>query len=275
MSAVVLCKIALAPALILAVTLVGKRRGPGAAGLLVGLPITSGPLSVLLAWERGPAFAAGAARSGVSGALGVGVFCGAWALAARRRGWAVGLAAGFCGVVAVHTVASTFPVSLAASVLLALGALAVLAWSLLDDARTTGVASPAMPAWELPLRLVIATAVVAGVSFTSARLGPARAGALATLPLITAVIGAFTHHRAGPHAVRLLLGAVAAGAISGLAFSAVVAALLGATTPMVTYTLATAASVVSGVGVAYLRARNDRSSVTSHSAAIAASSRPR
>ena len=274
MSLVVLCKLALAPALILAVTLVGRRHGPRAAGLLVGLPITSGPLSVLLAYERGPAFAAGAARSGVSGALGVGVFCGAWALAARRAGWAVGLAAGAVGVVAVHLVVSAFPLGLALSGLLALAALGGLATVLLGDAATTGPAL-ALPSWELPLRLVVATAVVAGVSFTSASLGPARSGALASLPLITAVLGSFTHHRAGAQAVRQLLGAVTAGAISALAFSAVVARLLGATSTTFAYLSATAAALVSGVLVAYVRARNDRSSIDSHSAVIAASSRPR
>ena len=57
-------KALLAPLLILLATLAGRRWGPGVGGWLAGLPLTSGPVSLILALEQGPEFAARAALAG-------------------------------------------------------------------------------------------------------------------------------------------------------------------------------------------------------------------
>ena len=53
-----LAKVVLTPLFIAAVTLAGRRWGPAVGGWLAGLPLTSGPVSVFLALEQGPGFAA-------------------------------------------------------------------------------------------------------------------------------------------------------------------------------------------------------------------------
>ena len=60
-SATVALKLLLAPLLILLATLAGRRWGPAVGGWLAGLPLTSGPVSLILALEQGPEFAARAA----------------------------------------------------------------------------------------------------------------------------------------------------------------------------------------------------------------------
>src|SRR5262245_7205762 len=50
-------KLALAPFLIGGASLVARRWGPAIAGLLVGLPLTSGPLVFFVSLEQGPSFA--------------------------------------------------------------------------------------------------------------------------------------------------------------------------------------------------------------------------
>src|SRR5712692_1697596 len=51
-------KLVVTPVLIAAATLVARRWGPGVGGWLAGFPLTSAPVSVFLALEQGPDFAA-------------------------------------------------------------------------------------------------------------------------------------------------------------------------------------------------------------------------
>src|SRR5206468_1618680 len=61
-------KLVLTPALIGAVSLAGRRWGPGVSGWLVGFPLTSGPVAFFLALDQGVGFAAAAAVGSMTGA---------------------------------------------------------------------------------------------------------------------------------------------------------------------------------------------------------------
>src|SRR5262249_59289494 len=82
-----LLKVALAPALILLATLAGRRWGPAVGGWLAGLPLTSAPVSFILALEQGPGFAARAALGTLFGLVSLAAFCLAYGKASRRLGW--------------------------------------------------------------------------------------------------------------------------------------------------------------------------------------------
>ena len=77
-------RVLLAPALIAIATLVGRRWGPGVGGWLVALPLTSGPIALLVALEHGQRFAATTAIGSLSGALAEIAFCLAYAALAHR-----------------------------------------------------------------------------------------------------------------------------------------------------------------------------------------------
>ena len=62
-----LFKLLATPAFIGLATLAGRRWGPVVNGLLVGLPLTTGPVSLILAYQYGPAFAAKAAAGNLAG----------------------------------------------------------------------------------------------------------------------------------------------------------------------------------------------------------------
>ena len=53
----------------------GSSMGPSIGGWFTGLSLTSGPVSVFLAIERGPDFARGPAEATVLGLAGVAAFC--------------------------------------------------------------------------------------------------------------------------------------------------------------------------------------------------------
>lgn len=60
-------KITLTPLLIAAASFAQRRWGGAVGGLIAGLPLTSAPVSVFLALEHGPAFAAHAATATMLG----------------------------------------------------------------------------------------------------------------------------------------------------------------------------------------------------------------
>src|SRR6185437_12791676 len=80
-------KALLTPSLIGLVSVAGRRWGPAVSGLLVGLPLTSGPVLLILALQSGTAFAADTARGIIFGTISVAFFCLTYAWAALRWRW--------------------------------------------------------------------------------------------------------------------------------------------------------------------------------------------
>ena len=87
-------RILLAPALIGAASLAGRRWGPAVSGWLVGLPLTSAPVTFLLALEHGPTFAAQVALGTLAGTVSQVLFAVAYAWLARRHGWPLAFVVG-------------------------------------------------------------------------------------------------------------------------------------------------------------------------------------
>jgi hypothetical protein len=79
-----LLKILLTPALVAVTTLLARRWGPGIGGTMAGLPLTSTPVSIFLALEQGPMFAATAAFGTLLGLLSQAALCLAYSWSARR-----------------------------------------------------------------------------------------------------------------------------------------------------------------------------------------------
>src|SRR5574342_826974 len=124
---VVVLKLVITPLLVVAATLVARRWGPGVGGWLAGLPLTSAPVSVFLALEQGPDFAAGAAVGTLFGLTALAVFCLAYGWSARFMGWAGSAAAGLGTFGACLAALSAAPASLLAAFALVCGSLALVA----------------------------------------------------------------------------------------------------------------------------------------------------
>src|SRR5690349_7715497 len=90
---VLLLKLLLTPLLISLASWGGRRWGPAVGGWLVGLPLTSAPVAVILTAEHGSDFAATAALGILGGVASQAVFAVAYLAAARRGGGGAGVAA--------------------------------------------------------------------------------------------------------------------------------------------------------------------------------------
>lgn len=242
-----LAKLVLTPLLIAAVTLAGRRWGPAVGGWMAGLPLTSGPVSVFLALEQGPAFAARAAVGTLAGLVGVGCFCLVYARLARTRSWILPTTWGIVAYLASAALLSRIPLALGPTVGGTL-ALLLLAFRLLPTTPGAGGAPPA-PRWDVPVRMAVATTLVLVLTATAAVLGPKLSGLLSSFPVFATVLAVFTHRHAGAAATRQLLRGIVLGSFAFAGFFVVVAAALDRWEVSGTYVVASASALVINVAL--------------------------
>jgi hypothetical protein len=188
-------KLILVPGLVAAVTLGARRWGPRVGGWLTSLPLVAGPGLYFLAVEQGDPFAAEASRATLVGLIAVAAFAVAYAWTALRRPWPAGLLAGWAAFAAATVVlqAVRWPPLVALPVVLASF---VVARRLLPPERGA-LLRTSTPAWDLPLRMAGALALVLTVTHLADRLGPRLSGALTPFPVALAILLAFVHAQQG------------------------------------------------------------------------------
>ena len=179
-------------------SLAGRRWGHAVSGWLVGIPFTSGPITLFLFLDHGAEFAMNAALGSM-----LGIFATiAWALAYSALAWRgtalipcvlAGLAVfAVVGEVVRDLAIGPFPLYLALVVVLL-----VTIRFVPPSSRHYGVH---MPRWDLPARMILATALVLTITGSAALLGPRLAGLLATIPLYASILAGFGHTLVSPRA---------------------------------------------------------------------------
>jgi hypothetical protein len=209
-----LLKLVVTPLLIAVATLVARRWGHGVGGWLAGFPLTSAPVSIFLAIEQGPAFAARAAVGTLLGLAAMGIACLAYGMVARHAGWVASTAATFVAFVIAAAALRHVTDSLPLAFLLVCATLAAVALAL---PRTSHGGAPATaPAWDLPARMVAATGVVLILTTAAAHLGPTLSGLLSPFPVFLLVLAIFAQRTESADAsIRVLRG----GVIGSFAFA--------------------------------------------------------
>ncbi|MGH7598612.1 MAG: GNAT family N-acetyltransferase [bacterium] len=205
-------------------SLAGRRWGPMVSGWLVGLPLTSGPIALFLALERGNAFAANAAEGILIGLISLSAFCLTYSRLAIRVRWLYSIFAGWIAYFVLTFVLQRFAVSLVFSFAIVIGVLAITLKLLPKTSAVTIL--PVSPRWELPLRMLVATAVVILLTGFAEVLGPRLSGLLAPFPVYASVLAVFTHHFQGGAAATQLLRGVVAGTFSFAVFFLIMAAMI-------------------------------------------------
>ena len=204
-------KIVLTPTLIAIATLTGRRWGPSIGGWLVGLPFTSGPVSLFLALEQGTSFAAAAASGSIAGAAASALFAVAYAAMARRSRWPASLtvasAVFFAAVIALRALplGRELPFPFLALYVATLVILAIALRVLAEPGDLAAAVSP--PRWDLPARMLVATALVLVITGAAPLLGPQLTGLLTTYPVYASVHAVFAQsQRGGAAAIHVVRG---------------------------------------------------------------------
>jgi hypothetical protein len=200
-----LLKIIVVPTLIISVTLAGRRWGPRVGGVLASFPLVGGPVLFFLATEQGEVFATEAARATLVSLIAVAASGLTYAWACLRTPWWVSLAASWVIfallIVILHSIRwmtfAAFGVALASFV----SARALL------PGTSEGAAPAPRSAWDLPLRMIAAVALVLTTTTLAHWLGPTLSGAVTPFPVALGILMAFTHAQQGPPTtIRFLRG---------------------------------------------------------------------
>lgn len=226
-------KLVLAPSLVVASSLAGRRWGPAVAGTLVALPIVAGPILFIAYLEHGGRFAAHAASSSLSGlvslALFVVVFARQSGIRVTRDGspaWVGTLLIGWAACLAADLALTVANLSAPVGLCLSVAATLLAARLSMRDRVYGPVPAPRPPRWDLPARAVATAILVLALTTASSRLGPSLTGVLAPFPIGTSVVATFALAQAGAPTARASLDGVLRGLWGFITFCFLVAVLV-------------------------------------------------
>lgn len=230
-----LFKLFVTPVLLLLASLAVRRWGEALGGLLVGMPLTSGPVSVFLALEHGPVFATQATAGSLVATVAQAAFCFVYCRLAAS-GWRLALtgAAGAFVVVAALLQWNALP-----EILLFL--LAIIAITLaLNFMPITAAASAKIdaPWWDLPLRMVLIASLIVSVTLIAPYVGASAAGVIASFPFMAIILAVFAHRSSGAAAAQQVMRGMATGLLGFAAFFFVLSLLLTRAHGVVAYSSA-------------------------------------
>jgi hypothetical protein len=202
-----LLKIALAPALVGAASLAGRRFGARVGGWLIGFPVVAGPVLWLYAREQGPAFASGAAAGTVMGTVSLCGFLLVYAWSARRLAWPVCMLLGWlafaAGTLALDRTPALAEAPLLVRLLAAFAALAATGKAL---PRVQALPAAPRPRHDLLLRMLATGALVLTLTGVARLLGPRLSGLVTPFPVATTILVVFAHRQAGAGGVVAVYG---------------------------------------------------------------------
>lgn len=243
-------KIFAVPVLVALATLAIRRWGPAVGGLLMGLPLMTGPTSAFLAIDQGVAFAAASTIGILLAVASMGPYSLVFYWSAPRVHWLTCLGLAMAAFSVTSWGLQRFPVDLRQAAALAAGALLV-AFFLMPRVSAPPRA-PAPPWWDLPFRMIVTALLVVSVTLLAERLGPRLSGIVATLPIISCVVLTFTLQQAGALTARAVLRPIVLSMLSFVAFFLVVGETIATLGIGTGYAIATAVTIVLSLSLALM-----------------------
>ena len=198
-----LLKLTLAPLLVAIATTATRKWGPKVGGLLMGLPLTTGPIFVFLAIDQGTHFAAGATVGVLYGLIGLAAFAVAYVIVSGRTGWTGSLPFAVCTFFLFSIAARRLGTDVVVAGVAAL--LALLLATLLIPRPAPGTARLPPSWWDLWVRMITVAALTLALTAVAARLGPVLSGIVGTYPIAITVVLTFTHAQFGRDAAVAML----------------------------------------------------------------------
>jgi hypothetical protein len=194
------------------------------SGWLVGLPLTSGPIALFLALELGNTFAAKAAQGSLAGLISLAAFSLTYNWLSFSLHWLACMLLGWCAFFVVTFLLQFVSIPLLVTFILVVGCLALTLRLSAEKPRDVPSIKPAT--WDIPLRMIVATAFVLTLTSLANLLGPRLSGLLAPFPIYATILAVFTHRVLGAYSARRLLRGVITGAFSFALFFLAIAELV-------------------------------------------------
>ncbi|WP_376796051.1 hypothetical protein [Thermogemmatispora sp.] len=215
-------KLLLTPLFVGLIGLADRRWGARVGGWLVGLPLTSAPVTAFVAFELGRAFAGHMAMAILLGLISQALFCLIYAWLSFRLNWFFCWLCGW-GVFGLSTLALeqiTLPLSLAFLCVVGMLVLVLALWPPAPDQTSDPMKAPA---WAMPVRMLLATGCVLALTTAASVLGPRLSGLLSPLPVFATVFALVAHKLRGSGPARQILRGVVLSSFACAVFFLVVA----------------------------------------------------
>jgi len=190
-------KMAFTASVVVVVSVVVERSGPFIGALIAALPTAAGAAYIILGFEHPPDFIAASAVGSAAAAATVSIFALIYSVLAQRHGLVlslgVAMAVWFVAGIALRLVAWT-PLSATLLNIVVFGLTVPLSWRY----RTSGAPAKFMrTAYDIPLRALTASVVVATVTTASYSIGSFLSGVFAVFPIVMASSVVILHPRVG------------------------------------------------------------------------------
>jgi hypothetical protein len=217
-------KLVSVPIFILTISVIAHKWGPSIGGIILGLPLTSGPVLFFLALEQGTNFAAASALGTLIGLISLSVSCIVFSWLSFRLGWLASLI-GCC--VTFFTMTLTLNFISSPGVLSFVGVVAFLVLiCLIFPSGVSASCSREFPRWEIPVRMIAATGLVLLITGAASILGPHLSGLLTPFPVYATIMGLFILKSEGPEVSALFLRGVMIGCLTTSVFLFLIASFI-------------------------------------------------
>lgn len=201
------------------------------------------------------------------GAVSEAAFCLAYRWTAFRYGWPFSLAAASLAYLAATAAFQNLFLPLAPLYLLVVAVLAATLRLFAGGAGASSLALRAPPRWDIPARMVAATAVVVLLTGVAPALGPQLTGLLSPYPVYGATLAAFAQQLQGPAAAAGVLRGLLLGLFSFATFFLVLGALIVPAGVAPAFAAALAAALLVQAGSLWVLRRGIRGTVSAGPAA--------
>jgi hypothetical protein len=224
-------KLLLMPLVVALVTLASRKWGNNVAGILASLPFVAGPILLFIAIERGVQFASNTIPGVMVGVLGWNLFCIVYIIVGQRYNAFVSTLAGYIAYIGLGLLLQPLIPLLNLHVSFIIDVILIL----LSIYFFPKVNTPQKPVqrklkFEIPLRMIVITIFVVGITYFADILGSTWSGILTPFPIITTVLVIFTHYTQGIEQVRKVLLGLFTGFLGFTTFLYLQADLLLSTT---------------------------------------------
>ena len=233
-------KLIITPMLMLIVSLAVKKWGSFVGGILSGMPLTSGPIVIFLSLEQGPAFAARSAGAALSGLAAVLMTYLAYLFFSHRLAiWAACLSS--LAIFIFSSVLLMFSRSLPLAIVISM----IIILTILCFTRNVQgeLTQRVAPYWDIPLRMLTATALLVAITSSAHALGPQLSGLLSPFPVIAWPLTIFAHYHGGRQEMMGLVRGNAMSAVGVIIFYLIISGLIVSSGILLTFVLAFMASV--------------------------------
>jgi hypothetical protein len=237
----ILLKLILAPLIIGSASLAGRRWGAAVSGWLVALPLTSGPVTFILALSHDRPFVSDSIQGTLSGGFSLVAYTLTYAWISKRWNWAVSILSSVAVFAGLTSILREVTIPLLPLFFCVTAALLV-SVRLMPNVKSVS-APQETGKWDIPMRILIGTGFLLLITAIAPFIGSRLSGLLTVIPLYISILTVFSHrHQGHAGAVKVLhglilglfsfagfylvLGLLIEGRSLGLAFGAAILAAL-------------------------------------------------